>query len=117
MKKVSGENYEIIYSEGTSTITFQGSLRLLGTSSYAPIIELLDELIAAAPKKIIIQLHELKFLNSSGINTLSKFVIKVRNLKTTAIVVQGTEKFPWQNKSLQNLKRLMPDLQLEIQKA
>ena len=63
---------------------------------------------------ITLQLKNLQFLNSSGINTLSKFVIRVRNEKQSEVLVQGTEKFPWQSKSLRNLQRLMPELRLEI---
>ena len=53
-------------------------------------------------------------LNSSGINTLSKFILHVRNHKVTQVVVQGSARFPWQEKSLINLQRLLPTLKLEI---
>ena len=114
MKKVTGDEYQILYDPSTATIEFTGSLRLLGASSYEPIIELLDEVVEQKPKIITVQLKNLQFLNSSGINALSKFVIRVRNEKQSGIVVQGTEAFPWQSKSLRNLQRLMPELRLEI---
>ena len=114
MKKVTGDEYQILYDPNTSTVEFTGSLRLLGASSYGPIIELLDEIVDQKPKIITVQLKNLQFLNSSGINALSKFIIRVRNEKQSEIVVHGTEAYPWQSKSLRNLQRLMPELRLEI---
>ena len=114
MKKVTGDEYQITYDQATAIIEFTGSIRLLGASSYGPIIDLLDEVADQHPKMITLQLKHLQFLNSSGINALSKFVIRVRNEKQSHIVVYGSEKFPWQSKSLRNLQRLMPELHLEI---
>jgi hypothetical protein len=67
-------------------------------------------------------LRKLEFLNSSGINVLSKFIIKVRqhrerqfkeNQPETAMTVYGSQTIPWQNKSIKNLQRLMPSLELK----
>ena len=59
-------------------------------------------------------MRELQFLNSSGINTLSKFILQVRKHNVSQVVVQGSARFPWQEKSLKNLQRLLPALQLDI---
>lgn len=93
----------------------QGSLRLNGTEEYAPIVQLLNELADQEPPMITLNLRELEFLNSSGINVLSKFVIQVRQKGTIQMVVQGSKAIPWQGKSLKNLQRLMPALQLELE--
>jgi hypothetical protein len=42
-------------------------------------------------------------------------VIKVRQKGTIQMVVKGSKSIPWQAKSLKNLQRLMPSLQLELQ--
>ncbi|MEL0588976.1 MAG: hypothetical protein U1O81_07445 [Planktothrix rubescens PR223] len=64
---------------------------------------------------ITINLQELEFLNSSGINMLSKFVIEVRNKKETKLKVLASKKISWQGKSLKNLTKLMPSLELNIE--
>jgi hypothetical protein len=46
---------------------------------------------------------------------LSKFVINVRKKGSSALTVKGSESYPWQNKSLKNLQRLMPNLELDVQ--
>jgi hypothetical protein len=111
--EVKGENYRV-WCEQLDTIVYcQGSLRLAGTEEYAPIAQILENVINKAPKQITLNLCQLEFLNSSGINVLSKFVIKVRQKETINIIVQGSESIPWQGKSLKNLQRLMPSLKLE----
>ncbi len=113
--EISGENYSVVYDPSNATITCKGSLRLYGTEGYAEVMALFNEVVEQDPDTITLKLHDLQFLNSSGINTLSKFVIQVRNQKGSHLVVRGTHKFPWQGKSLKNLQRLMPDLQLVLE--
>jgi hypothetical protein len=48
------------------------------------------------------------------INTLSKFVLLVRQPKTSQMVIQGNRQFAWQQKSLPHFPRLLPGLLLEI---
>ncbi len=111
---IKGENYCLSFDFETATITCQGQLRLQGEKGYADIIKQLDRIVHGKPETIILDLSELRFLNSSGINVLLKFVIKVRNEKAGRLIVRGTDKFPWHTKTLKNFTRLMPDLVLEI---
>lgn len=110
--EVKGDDYRVWYEPSDVAIYCQGSLRLAGTDEYAPIVQILEDVIAQNPKELTLNLCELEFLNSSGINVLSKFVIKVRQKETIKITVQGSENIPWQGKSLKNLQRLMPSLDL-----
>jgi hypothetical protein len=110
---IETEDYKVSYERDISTITCQGFLQLNGMQEYAPIIQLLDQVIEELPTKITLNLRELELLNSSGINMFSKFVIKVRKKKEIQLIVQGTQEFEWQEKSLTNLQRLMPGLELE----
>lgn len=82
---------------------------------YAPIVQLLNDVADGEPKIITLDLRKLDFLNSSGINIISKFVIKVRQQKNIQIAVKGSKQIPWQGKSLKNLQRLMPSLSLELE--
>ncbi|WP_271252264.1 slr1659 superfamily regulator [Pseudanabaena sp. Chao 1811] len=111
--EVKGDDYKVWYNASDSSIYCQGSLRLAGTEEYAPIVQILEHVIEQSPQRIILNLCQLEFLNSSGINVLSKFVIKVRQKEKISITVQGSDTVPWQGKSLKNLQRLMPALKLE----
>lgn len=113
--EVIQENYQIFYQPEDSTIHCKGSLRLNGQEEdYKLINNLLDQVIELEPPSVTLNLQELNFLNSLGINMLSKFVIKVRKKKFIKVVVQGAKDTPWQEKSLKNLQRLMPSLSLQL---
>lgn len=112
--EVNGENYSVVYETDTATIICEGTLRLYGVAGYSSVTDLFNAAADQHPETITLNLEGLQFLNSSGINALSKFVIRVRNKKSSKLVVRGTNQFPWQGKSLKNLKRLMPGLILEF---
>ena len=113
--EIKTEDYHIYYDTKTTTMTYTGILRLGGMDEYAPIVQLFNQILEQEPPLIKINLCQLQLLNSSGINILSKFIIKVRQKKHIKMVIQGSKKIPWQNKSLKNLQRLMPNLQLDIE--
>lgn len=113
--EIKTEDYNIKYDQTSHNIIFDGSLRLNGSEEYASISELLSSVAEREPEKIVLDLRELSFLNSSGISILSKFVINIRKRKNIQMVVMGAKKNPWQNKSLKNLQRLMPSLKLELE--
>lgn len=113
--ELKGEKYSVTFDSPTSTIVCRGALRLHGTAGYSDIMNMFDDAVERAAGTITLNLRELQFLNSSGINTISKFVIKVRNRNESKLVVLGSNNYPWQKKSLKNLKRLMPGLTLEME--
>jgi hypothetical protein len=112
--EIKTEDYRICYDPSTTTVSFVGSLRLSGSAEYAPIVQLLGSIASVEPAKITLNLQQLEFLNSSGINMLSKFIIEIRKKARVQMAVQGSQGIAWQGKSLKNLQRLMPQLQLEL---
>lgn len=115
MSEVQGENYRIWFDNNSQTIYFKGSLRLAGMSEYAPILQLLQQITTQASSPVKLNLQDLELLNSSGINMFSKFIIDMRKQPEFKMSIIASEGIPWQSKSLKNLQRLMPSLELNYQ--
>ncbi len=113
--EIKTEDYVIQYTADNGEILCQGSLLLSGTEEYAPILNLMLQAAEEQAEHLILNVKDLEFLNSSGINTMTKFVINVRNRKHLKLKVVGLEGVPWQVRLLKNLQRLMPSLELFMQ--
>lgn len=112
--EVRGDGYTVTYDVMASTMRFSGTLRLGGPEEYKPIESLLGEALAGAPAKLTIDVCELEFLNSSGINVLYKFAVHTRKLSNLRVTAIGSSRIPWQGKSLPNLAKLNPQLELSL---
>ena len=116
--EIKADKYSIVYDHDTATISCTGSLLLNGAKEYEPILQLLNMAAEQQQQKTLtIDLRELKFLNSSGINMMTKFVINVSDIKSLDIelVVIGSKKIAWQEKLSKNLRRLMPTLKAKLE--
>lgn len=129
--ELTGESYRIGYDTATTTITCEGSLRLYGAEGFlsitafeqhrfssekkreASILDFFYMIADQKPSHITLNIHRLESLNSSGINALSKFVLRIRQHHASQLVIQGNQHYVWQGKVLSNLQKLMPELQLE----
>ena len=110
--EIKTDDYNI-WTEG-SVIHYEGTLRLSGTDAYQPILDLMQGVLANKPQSVVLDLTQLEFLNSSGINLLAKFTIELRKQPDVAMKVLGSTKIPWQSKSLPNLQKLHKGVELII---
>ncbi|MBF2048492.1 MAG: slr1659 superfamily regulator [Leptolyngbya sp. IPPAS B-1204] len=112
--EIQTKDYSVQYDATTATVHFQGLLLLNGTEEYAPITQLLNQLIEQQLSILTLNLQQLRMLNSSGFQMLSKFVMKARQYEDIQILIRGNQNISWQTRSLQNLQRLMPAIQIEL---
>lgn len=108
-------NYTIQDNASTQTIACQATMRLGKIEDAAPVTGLLNQGVEEHLPVITLNLQKLDFLNSSGINVLSKFVIKIRQQEETQLLIRRSKNIPWQGKSLKNLQRLMSRLELILE--
>jgi hypothetical protein len=113
--EVKDDAYRVAYDDVTGTVLFEGMLRLRGSTEYSPISELLDEVARAAPEVVTLDLRELRFLNSAGIDLLLRFTLKMRKQATSQVIIRGAADIPWQGRTLPNFGRLMPELKLSME--
>ena len=114
--EVKSADYRVVADEGANTVSLEGTLRLNGADEYQPIQQLLDEVLArASGDECCWDLRELQFLNSSGINMLYQLVIKARRMGDVRMRVIGSKEVAWQSKSLANMTRFMPGLELVLE--
>ena len=111
--EIKDQDYRVWYEADTATIFFQGFLGLDGSEAYKPVLNEMLEVVGTLAK-VVLDLQELEFLNSSGISMLSTFVVSMRKRGDIELSLKGSEKILWQTRSLKNLQRLMPSLVLEF---
>lgn len=114
MQSITGEGYKVELDTENDRVRMSGALRLGGLAEYSPISQMLEDALDGR-SSLTIDLTELEFLNSSGIATLSKFVISARNRNKCTLAIRGSNEIAWQGKSLNNLRRLMPALELSFE--
>lgn len=110
--EIKDAGYRVWYEAAQQTIWFEGTLRL-STGEFAPISELLASVASTDPERLVLDMRGLRFCNSSGINTLYKFAISLRKKGNIQLVVRSSKDVGWQAKSLPNLKRFLPRVQIE----
>ncbi len=104
--KLEKDKYTIEYVKKERTIVFKGILRLQSKEGYRNISELLSQAAhETTGLPLILDMRSLVFLNSSGISSLSMFVLKMRKLDKE-IHILGNSAIPWQTKSLKNFQKL-----------
>ncbi|MBN1875084.1 MAG: hypothetical protein JXA33_12700 [Anaerolineae bacterium] len=117
VQEINGEGYTVEYNDGTHAVQLMGTIRLQTTDEYAPLTQLLQKAHddTGAADTLRLDFRQLQFLNSSGINMISKFVIAARKQNKINLVILGNQEIYWQKKSLSNLQKLWPKIQIDIQ--
>jgi hypothetical protein len=114
---IKGEEYAVEYNDVTQQVSFIGTIRLQSTDEYEPITLLLHQAHdqTADGQPVNLDFRQLQFLNSAGINMISRFVIAARKQDKVNLKVLGNQDIYWQQKSLTNLQRLWSKVEIEIQ--
>ena len=118
MTEITTEKYNITYNAAEGIIACGGSLLLNGMQEYDPIFQLLKTAaVERQTQDLTLDIRDLKFLNSSGINMITKFVIHINDVEplNLNLIVVGYKRVAWQEKLSKNLKRLMPTLQMQLE--
>lgn len=112
--EVKTEEYSAYFNQAEKTVVMTGSMRLQNLAAYEEIKKVLKTGIENTEGQLTIDIKNLNFMNSSGVTTLSLFLIECRNKKFTPVRILGSAKISWQIKSVLNFKKLWVDLTLDF---
>ena len=113
--EVVGKKYSVRYDVEDAIISCSGIFDLRGKEGYQAIVDLFEEIINLQPAIITLDVRQLEFLNSSGITAIgSGLVIKVRNKNQSRLVIRCSSRYPWQQRSMKGIAKLMPGIELKF---
>ena len=112
--ELATDNYRVAYDETSNTLLFSGRLRSADAEMFKRMDELLDKAGRLNKLSMVWDLRRLDDLNSAGLGVLYRFVAKQRDNPDYVLKVKANNNVCWQGKSLPNLKKLMPKVQLEF---
>jgi len=113
--KITAGDSTLTFNENDYTAVIEGSLRLANLLEYDVVLDFLNKVSEKTQNSLILDLRELRFLNSSGITTLSMFILDKKKLSKPKITVLGSNLIPWQEKSLKNFNKLWDEVLISIQ--
>ena len=110
------DEYKVIYIQEEEKVKFAGEIRLRTTKDYLEIYDLLQKAFDESDSGLTLDLTELNFLNSSGVITISRFILSARKVRASLkkITCLGSSQISWQKKTLPNFLKIWSDLKLEI---
>lgn len=114
--KLTHDNYSAELIEN-NTVRLSGIFRLQGKEQYMEVLALLESALESASGSLVIDMTDLSFLNSSGVSSLSIFVIQAREAGHKSIKIIGSDKHSWQVKSLKNFQKLWKNIEVEVRDA
>ena len=113
MKTLNAGESTISFIESESLLTFEGSMRLANMKEYDVVADFLRESSESSPAELTLDLQSLRFLNSSGITTLSLFILNCKKTGNPKITVLKSDSISWQQKSIANFKKLWEEVEIK----
>ncbi len=102
--------YQVTTEKNGRTI-FSGIMRLASPAEYETIFRPIKEQIELSDKHYTLDIRNLKYLNSSGINAFARLVLAARS-KKKRLVVDVSKEIPWQDKSIGSLTKLWQEMEV-----
>lgn len=112
--KMEHENFKIFFDKDENVVYFSGSLRMNDLNEFAKIKQYLLDVYELDTPELILNFHELTFMNSAGISTLCKFIFDAKEIDKKPIKVVGNSEIIWQKKTFHNLKTIWSAMTIEF---
>ena len=112
--KIINELFQIEYMHENLTLVFKGSLRLNSLEEFNKIKQFMLDVYELDSPYLIIDFSDLVFLNSAGINIMCQFVFEIKEKNIKKLKITGNGGILWQKKSIENLKRIWDQIEIEF---
>ena len=114
MELKAGESV-LKYNATDRIVVMEGSMRLANLTEYDKIGVFLTQAATQAGEQLTLDMTKLNFLNSSGITTLSMFILAMKKKQQPKLNILGSTLYAWQEKSLKNFNKLWADVVITIE--
>ncbi len=107
---IGKEGYDISYQNGVIRIAGKLSLML---EDYGEIERLFEQVIAAAPPKITLDIRNLEYLNSSGIKTICvSLILEAADIEGLQMTILCSNHYTWQKETVPTFEDLMENMEI-----
>jgi hypothetical protein len=103
---------KVTFDQEAQIARFEGSMRLANMKEYEKLSDFLKNCTANISGSLKMDFRDLEFLNSSGITTISLFILGCKKINQFNIIIVGTSLISWQSKSLSNFQKLWSEIEL-----
>jgi len=110
---IDNENYSIEYIDHENMFILKGNLRLQTIDKYNEIMDFITRHAMKSDKPLTLDLTGLTSLNSSGIASLSLFLVNMKKSDKTIKII-GSSYIKWQSLSLTDFKELNSNIDVEL---
>ena len=107
MLEIKDKEFALTFDAGAGRLVFTGLLRRMN-KDYKEVQELLEHVARSPLARLEVDVVGLKMVNSSGLNTLSRFVLALRARTDVQVIFLGANDVVWHAKTLQNMKHFLP---------
>jgi len=112
--KIENELFQIVYIPENSSIRFSGALRLNSLEEFNKIKQFMLDVYELDSPGLVLDFTDLVFLNSAGINIVCQFIFEIKEKNAKKIKITGNGGILWQKKSIENLKRIWDQIEIEF---
>lgn len=111
--EIKDENYSVFLDEEKAEVKMEGELRLQ-QKEYITIRNLFNHALELGMENLVVDISELKYMNSSGITAFFTFILKVKESGAFTVKIIGNARYKWQVMTIDGFKKAWKEIKTEF---
>lgn len=108
--EIQTKGYKVEYMNNVLTIS--GKLSMM-VEDYSEIEAFFEKVMASRPSKIVLDIRNLEYMNSSGIKTICvNLILEAADIKNHHMQILCSNKYAWQRETIPAFKALMDNMEI-----